>query len=778
MTAEKTQLRYRIDGMDCADCARTLERSIAQLSGVDQVQVNFTTAMLEAVGSLDPQAIADRVHALGYEVRDDGGADDTEDATLESGRGIVRFLLYLWRNRSTAAALVGGLLLLLTWPLALWSPFPGSDWVMRALHIAIAIGAGYPITRKGLRALLFGRQVTIDLLMAVATTGALLIGETGEAATVVVLFAIGEALEGYTAERARDSLRSLLALRPDRATVLRPCIDCEAHLGQDGYTGGPCPLCGLHETVLPVEQVVVGDTVLVRPGERIPVDGQILAGTSSVNQAPVTGESLPVLKAAGDDVFAGTVNGEGAIEVQVIKPAQDSTISRIVRLVEHAQTQRAPIERTIDRFARWYTPAVVAVAVLVAAVPPLLFGAPFLDTPDGARGWLYRALSLLIVACPCSLVISTPVTVVSAMTALARRGVLVKGGAFLDALARIRVFALDKTGTLTEGQPYVIETLTPGCSLVGPDGSIGLIRCEACDEMLALASSVERRSEHPLARAILSEAERRDLLDRYPAAEGVQALAGRGIEGTVENGTVTVGSHALFHERRGDCALHDRIAAAEGRGQTVIVVGRDGEVLGYVGVADILRDSSRHALRTLKEADPRVHLAMLTGDTPAVAQMIGEQVEVLDEVRAGLLPEQKLDAIRDLRDQYGPVAMIGDGVNDAPALAASDVGIAMGGAGTAQAMETADLVLMQDDLSHLPSAVQSSRRTQRVIFQNIAFSLAIKAVILALALSGQAALWMAVFADVGTSLLVTLNGMRMLRGARLEPTARVKEAQA
>jgi Cd2+/Zn2+-exporting ATPase len=778
MTAEKTELRYRIEGMDCADCALTLERSVAQLRGVDRVQVTFTTATLEAVGTLDPQAIAERVHALGYKVRDEAQPKETEQATAERGRGIGRFLRYLWRNHTTAVALVGGLLLLLTLPLALLLSFPGSAWVVRGLHIAIAVGAGFPIARKGIRALLVGRQITINLLMTVATTGALLIGETGEAATVVVLFAIGEALEGYTAERARDSLRSLLALRPDRATVLRPCIDCQAHLGQDGYTGGPCPFCEPHEAVLPVEEVVVGDTVLVRPGERIPVDGRLGAGTSSVNQAPVTGESVPVLKAAGDAVFAGTVNGEGAIEVEVTQPAEDSTISRIVRLVERAQAQRSPIERFIDRFARWYTPAVVAAAVLIAALPPLLLGARFLDAPDGTRGWLYRALSLLIVACPCSLVISTPVTVVSAMTALARRGVLVKGGAFLDALAGIRVFALDKTGTLTEGQPYVIETLTQGCPLAASDGANGLVRCDACDEMLALASSVERRSEHPLARAILSEAERRDLLRRYPAADAVQALAGRGVEGTLENGTVTVGSHALFHERQGDCALHERIAAAEERGQTVIVVGRDGEVVGYVGVADILRESSRHALHALKEADPRVRLVMLTGDAPPVAQAIGEQVEMLDEVRAGLLPEQKLDAIGELRAGYGPVAMIGDGVNDAPALAAADVGIAMGGAGTAQAMETADLVLMQDDLGHLPSAVQSSRRTQRVIRQNIAFSLAIKAFILALALAGQAALWMAVFADVGTSLLVTLNGMRMLRDARTQDDRPGKTAEA
>jgi Zn2+/Cd2+-exporting ATPase len=774
MTTEKTELHYRIGGMDCADCALTLERSVAQLEGVDQVQVSFTTATLDAVGTLDPQAIAERVHALGYEVRTDTEEEEAEPAAAREGNGIVRFVRYLWQDRATALALIGGVLLLLTLPLALWLSFPGSVWIVRGLQILVAVGAGFPIARQGIRTLVVGRQITIDLLMAIAAIGAIAIGQTGEAATVVVLFAIGEALEGYSAERARDSLKSLLALRPNRATVLRACMDCAEHLGQDGYEGGACPFCGTHETVLPVKEIVVGDTVLVRPGERIPVDGRVSAGTSSVNQAPVTGESIPVLKVAGEPVYAGTVNGEGAIEVEVTHPAEDSTISRIVRLVEQAQAQRSPVERFIDRFARWYTPAVVVVALVVATVPPLLFGAPFLDTPSGTHGWLYRALALLLVACPCSLVISTPVTVVSAMTALARRGILVKGGAFLDALAQIRVFGIDKTGTLTEGQPYVIEAATAQCPLVPSDGSNGHQRCDACDDMLAIASSVERRSEHPLAQAILSEAGRRDLLDRYPAADAVQALAGRGIEGLLEDGKITVGSHSLFHERDVECALHDQIAAAEERGQTVIVIGRDGDIVGYVGVADILRESSRDALRALKEADPEIHLAMLTGDAPAVAEAIGEQVEMLDEVRAGLLPEQKLDAIEDLRARYGPVAMIGDGVNDAPALAAADVGIAMGGAGTAQAMETADLVLMQDDLGHLPDAVQSSRRTHRIIRQNIAFSLGVKALIMVLALAGIAALWVAVFADVGTSLLVTLNGMRMLRQARTQVTPRGK----
>lgn len=783
METPKSELALRIEGMDCADCALTLERGVARLEGVEHVQVNFTTATLEAVGTLDPKAIVERVHALGYQVEDDNAVDGyqqvgspppcapTLEATAAQDRpvlkrqpgGVIGFARYLWQDRSTAVALVGAVLLLLSVPLTLLSAVPILTSGVRGLHILIMLLAGFPIAQSGLRSLLLGRRITIDLLMTIAATGAVLIGETGEAATVVVLFAIGEAMEAYTADRARDSLRSLLALRPDRATVLRPCLDCREHLGKEGYTGGPCPFCGTHEVTLSVEQVQVGETVLVRPGERIPVDGVILSGSSTVDQAPVTGESVPVSKFVADDVYAGTINGEGALEIEVSHLAADSTISRIVRLVETAQSQRSPAERFIDRFARWYTPAVVFVAFALATVPPLLFGAPFLDTPQGTRGWLYRALSLLIVACPCSLVISTPVTVVSAMTVLARRGVLVKGGAFLDALARVKVYALDKTGTLTRGQPRVVETRTLDCSLAGEGG------CEACDEMLALASSVERRSEHPLARAILSEAESRDIHHRYPAATEVRALAGQGIEGTLDNAKVTIGNHALFHERQVDCTLHEQIQSAEAEGRTVMLVDKENRLLGFIGAADVLRETSRDALHALKKVDPKARAVMLTGDTATVAQAIAGEMETIDEVRAGLLPDDKLHAIRNLQEQYGSVAMIGDGVNDAPALAAADIGIAMGGAGTAQAMETADLVLMQDDLGRLPDAVQTSRRARRIIRQNVVFSLAVKAIILALALGGQATLWMAVFVDVGTSLLVTLNGMRMLRQTITNP---------
>jgi Cd2+/Zn2+-exporting ATPase len=756
MSTSSSELVLPVVGMDCADCALTLERSVAQLDGVEHVQVSFVAGTLQVSGRLDREAIARRVHALGYQV---GDSASSKAGPRGERQTFVRFLL---RERPTAIALVGALVLLLSAPLALLPSTAILLWGTRVLHVAITVLAGFPIARSGIRALLRGRQITIDLLMTIAAIGAVLIGETGEAATVVVLFAIGEALEGYAADRARASLSSLLSLRPDQATVLRQCVDCQQHLGQDGYTGGPCPFCGQHEVIVPVEQVSIGEIVVVRPGERIPVDGLVVSGASTVNQAPVTGESVPVVRSAGDAVYAGTVNGEAVLEVQVDRLAADSTINRIVRLVEEAQSQRSPMERFIDRFARWYTPAVVAVALILAFAPPLLFGAPFLDRANGARGWLYRALSLLIVACPCSLVISTPVTVVSAMTALARRGVLVKGGIYLDALSGVKVFALDKTGTLTQGQPQVVAARAVDC----PPVYTGLFgeapRCEACDEMLALASTVERRSEHPLAQAIVAEAEARDVHRRYAAADAVQALAGRGVEGQLGDTTVTVGSHSLFHEREADCVLHDDIVCAEAKGQTVMVVGRDNQVLGYVGAADMLRESGRDVLRALKELDANVRVVMLTGDAPPVAQAVAEQAELIDEVRAGLLPGDKLEAIRELQGRYGPVAMIGDGVNDAPALAAADVGVAMGGAGTAQAMETADLVLMRDDLSCLPDAVATSRKTHRVIWQNILFSLVVKAIVMGLALGGQTTLWLAVIADVGTSLLVTANGMRLL----------------
>jgi Cd2+/Zn2+-exporting ATPase len=766
MSDESREVRYTIQGMDCADCALSLERSLSQVKGVEQVNVNFTTGMMDASGLFDSQELVRRVQALGYQVANPEQSAEPQDGGVSSGSGgkayrLPGFLGYLSSTPQTRLALLSALLLLVSAPLAfLPENFTQAYWVKVILQVLAAIIAGFPIANRGVRALIFARQITIDLLMSIATLGALFIGETGEAATVVVLFAIGEALEGYTAERARDSLRSLLALKPVVAHVIRPCIDCQEHIGREGYTSGPCPYCAEHEVTLPVDQVQVGERVVVRPGERIPVDGHVYSGTSLVNQAPITGESVPVLKSSGERVYAGSLNGNAVLEVSVSQLATDSTISRIVRLVEQAQAQRAPIQRFIDRFAAWYTPAVVILAALVAILPPLLFGAPFFDT-DGGHGWLYRALALLIVACPCALVISTPVTLVSALTSLARRGILVKGGAFLDVLARARLFAFDKTGTLTRGEPTVTQARSVDCL---PDAW----RCAACDDMLALAATVERRSEHPLAQAIMAEAESRHIAHTYPAAEAIQSMAGLGVQGISEGSRITVGSHELFHTRDNnlDRLLHDDIQTALDEGQTVMLVGKDDDLLGFVSVADTVRPNSSKALHSLKEIDRHIRTVMLTGDNPSVADRMAASIGNLDEVRAGLLPEDKLTAVRELQSSHRLVVMVGDGINDAPALAAADTGIAMGGAGSAQAMETADVVLMQDDLAHLPDLVRTSRRTQAIIKQNIAFSLVLKAAFLLLTLTGLATLWMAVFADMGASLLVTLNGMRMLQKNR------------
>jgi Cd2+/Zn2+-exporting ATPase len=670
---------------------------------------------------------------------------------------LTGFLRFMASDRHTGLVLLSAGLLTLSLSLA-FSSWPFASIILTGIHLTVILTVGFPIARKGIRSLIYARRVTIDLLMSIAAVGALLIGETGEAALVIVLFAIGEALEGYSAERARGSLKELLTLAPDEATVIRACMDCAEHLGQGGYTGGPCPFCGEHETRVPVRELQTGERAVIRPGERLPIDGTILRGASWINQAPITGESIAVFRSEGEMVFAGTINGEGALEVRMDRPAADSTIARIARMVEDALSKRSPAERFVDRFAAWYTPAVVALATLIAIVPPLVFGAPFLDTADGTRGWLYRALALLIVACPCALVISTPVTVVSALTTLARNGILVKGGAFLEALARVKVIAFDKTGTLTLGQPRVTACRSLACL---PD----LARCAACDDMLALAGAVESRSEHPLARAIITEMEDRGLQGRYAPAESVMALAGQGVSGQLDGSRVLVGSHTLFHERFGEEEhLHQEITAAESGGHTVMLVGRDADVLGYITVADEPRLSSQEALIRLHESVPGLRTVMLTGDHPRVAEAVAARIGGIDQVMAGLLPGDKLQVIESLRDQDGgEVAMVGDGINDAPALAAASVGVAMGGAGTAQAMEIADIVLMADDLSMLPYAVNTSQRASRIIRQNIAFSLAIKALFLVLTLLGGATLWMAVFADMGASLLVTFNGMRMLR---------------
>ena len=750
------QQRYRhrelpLDGMDCADCAVKLERGVTRLDGVLHCSVDFVAAKMRVeydVEKVDQTAIVGRIHRLGYDV-----AEAEQAVVPETGPGGLRGLLvFMSSRRRDTMALLSGLLILLAFVLETSGV---TMLVTHALYaVAIAMG-GYYVARKGLTGVWINRELDINFLMMVAALGAMAIGAWEEGALVVFLFSLGETLESYTMDRARNSIRSLMELAPAEASVLRPCVDCKEHLGRllpdnSVYEGGLCPWCEAHEKQVPVAELAVGDVILVRPGERIPMDGRVSKGTSAVNQAPITGESIPVEKGPTAEVFAGSVNGEGALEIEVTHLAADNTISRIIHMVEEAQAQKAPSQRWVDRFARYYTPTVVSLAVLVAAVPPLFFGQPFLEPATGGHGWLYRALALLIISCPCALVISTPVSIVSAISNAARHGVLVKGGAYLEAAGGLRVIAFDKTGTLTRGEPSVTDVITLGG--------------RAEDEVVAMAAAVESRSEHPLARAIVTAAEQRDIA--FTPVQNFQALTGRGASGSLDGTLMYVGNLTLFADADAPVpeALHDQIERLEKEGKTTMVLatrGTEWDFWGLIAVADTVRPDAREAVAALKRLGIR-RTVMLTGDNERTAAAIAAQAGV-DEARANLLPEDKVDAVERLLAKYGQVAMVGDGVNDAPALALATVGIAMGGAGTDQALETADIVLMADDLSKFPFAMRLSRRTLGVIRQNIILSLLVKVAFMALAIPGLATLWMAVFADVGASLIVILNGMRLLK---------------
>ena len=757
MQEEKTSLnQFRVKGMDCADCARSIERGVSKLEGVQTCALNFTSATLQVQGDVSRENVIARVRELGYDVSE--GADAAAKPAA-SRNGVLGFVRYLLERTDTTLALIGAVLIipgLLLGEFHLWPAAP--EMLVAIPSLAALAVAGFPVARSAWKAILINHEINMNVLMTLAAIGALFIGAYAEAGLVMVLFSVGEALEGYTMQQSRDSVRRLMEIAPQEALVLRPCIDCKEHLGQAGYAGGPCPFCGVEEQRVAVDDVRVGETMVVKPGERIALDGVINKGESAVNQAPITGESVPVDKAAGEKVFAGSINGEGVLEVQVTGLATDSTISRIIHMVEEAQERRAPVQRFVDRFAKVYTPVVVVVAALVALVPPLIFGAPFLNTAAGGQGWLYRALEILVIACPCALVISIPVSLISALSASARSGVLVKGGAVLETLSKVRAIAFDKTGTLTAGKPNVVRIHAVDCQTCETQNDK---MCNNCGEMLALASAVEQRSEHPLARAVVAQAEQDGLDARYPAAEAVKAMTGRGVTGNVNGHNVVIGSHPYF-----DATLpHDPQQCAEigqlaGQGQTPLLVGVDDKYAGYITVADTVRDGSRQAVQALKTLGVGT-LVMLTGDNEASAKAIAQDVGVTD-VRANLLPENKTQAIKDLLNQYEPVAMVGDGVNDAPALATASVGVAISAGGTAQAMETADVVLMADDLRKLPFAVRLSRATMRTVRTNLTLSIAVKLFFLGLAVFGLGSMWLAVLADVGTSLVVTLNGMRLL----------------
>jgi len=586
-------------------------------------------------------------------------------------------------------------------------------WAAPLFLAAVLAGGVFPAQRAW--AALRRGSLDINALMVIAVAGAIAIGEWEEGAIVVFLFAVAQWLESYSVERARAAIRSLLNLAP-----------AEARISDDDG-----------ERLLPLDLVRPGQRMLVRPGERVALDGTVLEGRSDVNQAPITGESVPVDKAAGDEVFAGTINGHGSLVVSVTRRRDDTTLARIIHLVEEAQARRAPVQLFIDRFAAWYTPSVVAVAMLIGVVP-ILAGAP-------AETWIYRALVVLVVACPCALVISTPVSLVSALAGAARQGVLIKGGASLERLAGVTAVAFDKTGTLTRGE-----------ITVGAAEPLGGVRS---DDLLAFAAAVEQHSEHPIARAVVAEARSRQL--RLPAVTGVRALPGLGVEGDVGGAHVLCAAPRFF---TGTAALDpealatvDRLTAA---GLSPMIVTRDGTVIGLIGVADRERDGARDAVADLRRTGVS-RVAMLTGDAAPCARAVGARLGV-DEVQAELLPAGKVDAIARLRG-ISRVAMIGDGINDAPALAAADVGIVMGAIGSDAAIETADVALMTDDLSKVSWAIRLSRATMRNVRANVAIALGLKAAFVIAAAAGVATLWMAVLADTGASVIVLANALRLRR---------------
>ena len=686
----------RVSGVDCAGCASAIERAVGGLRGVTEVSVDVMrgTVRVARAGGLPESDVRRAIKRAGYAVV-------TPEAT-ELPRPV---------GRQVAAIVSGSFLatgLLLSWTGSLLPPVP--------FFAMAALTGGWYVALRGWHALRAG-ALDINFLMTLAAIGAALIGEWAEAASAMFLFAVAQLLEGFAMGRARGAISALMRLAPREAVVRRPEGD----------------------VTIPVAQIAVDDVMVVRPGERIALDGVVVAGRSAVDQSPITGESLPIEKEPGAEVFAGSINAHGGLEVRVTHHAEDTTLARILHAVESAQASRAPSQTFVDRFARIYTPAVVGLSLLVAVVPPLFMDASWAT-------WLHRALTLLVVACPCALVISTPVTIVSGLAGAARDGVLIKGGSQLEAAGRITTVAFDKTGTLTAGRPVVT--------------SVSGIGGVSAAEVLRLAAGIERRSEHPIAAAIVREAVARGLA--IPEVADFTATPGQGAGGLVEGRQIYVGNVRVC-EALGNChdEAHEQIAVLEREGRTAVLLTSADTALGVIGIADQPRPEAAAAVRALRAAGVR-EVLLLTGDNPGAAERVGREVGV-DRVYASLLPAEKQEIVARLRASGARVAVVGDGINDAPALAAADVGIAMGGAGTHVALETADIVLMGDALEQVAGTIARSRHTVAIIKQNVAFSLVIKALFLVLAIAGQATLWMAVAADTGASLAVIANGLRALR---------------
>lgn len=719
---------FIISKMDCPTEEQLIRNRLKSVEGIEDLSFDLMQRELTVEHRLaGDDRIVSALVSIGMDpVSKDGSAEDDEAASDAEKAWARRPLV----SRTEWILITISGLLAVGAEIVAWSVGQEDALPVIIMSVLSILLGGREMAQKGWRAL---RTFTLNInfLMTIAVIGALIIGQWPEAAMVTFLFALAEIIEAYALDRSRGAIRSLMELSPDVASV------------QDGQGGW---------REVRTSSVKVGQHVRVRPGQRIPLDGTVVTGASTVNQAPITGESMPVEKEAGDPVYAGTINERGYFEFEVTANKKDTTLARIIRAVQQAQASKAPTQRFVDRFSRYYTPTVVALAVLIAAVPPLFFGAAFYP-------WFYKALVLLVIACPCALVISTPVTVVSGLAAAARRGMLVKGGVYLEEGRRLRTVALDKTGTLTRGVPEVTDVVPFS------DG-----RTER--EVLRLAASLDAPSEHPVAAAIVARwmatggdgaAGGNGLL----SVTGFESITGRGVTGEIAGSRYYIGNVRLAEEIGAYTPeLEDRLEQLEREGKTAVVLCSEEEALGAIAVADTLRETSIAAVGALHEQGIRT--VMLTGDNQATADAIARAVGI-DDARGELLPEEKLWAIDELVRTHEVVGMVGDGINDAPALAKASIGFAMGAAGTDTAIETADVALMEDDLRKLPEFIRLSRRTARVLIQNITLAIAIKVVFFVLALAGIATLWMAVFADMGGSLLVVFNGLRLLRQEESEP---------
>ena len=708
----EAEIALRIHGMDCAEEVTLLKRELVPLL-VDEDRLGFDLlngkltvdrSSLD-VTEVDVLAAIERTGLKSEPWRDDGAASDNQSLWQQHQRSIL-----------TAVSGLFGLAGLVV-QLATASQSESVPLVSIALYSVGIVAGLLMVLPKAWRSLVSLRP-DMNLLMSVAVVGAVLIGEWFEGATVAFLFSFSLLLESWSVGRARRAIASLMDLSPPTA-----------HLRDES---------GDVNDVAPAD-VPIGSTVVVRPGEKIPLDGRVLSGISGVNQAPITGESVLVEKESGDEVFAGTINGDGLLEIETTKAADDTTLARIIKMVGDASSKRAPSEKWVEKFAAVYTPVVMAVALLMLLIPTLAFGGEWSD-------WLYRSLVLLVIACPCALVISTPVSVVAALAAAARNGVLIKGGVFIEVPAHLKAIAMDKTGTLTRGEPAVVDVVP----INGHDE----------DELLLRAGALELNSNHPLARAIVEETKHRKL--ELVPADDFETIQGKGAAGVINGKPFWLGSHRYLEQRGQETPeVHNQLESMQEAGRTVVVVGNDEHVCGFITLADSIREETRDAIRELHKAGVE-KLVMLTGDNEGTANAIASEAGI-DEVHAELLPEDKVTAVERLVEQHEHVAMIGDGVNDAPALARASLGLAMGAAGSDAAIETADIALMSDDLSKLPWLIHHSRRTLSIIRQNIAFSLAVKALFVVLTFAGFASLWAAIAADMGASLLVIGNGLRLLR---------------